>query len=67
MFLPRCPPSIASTVLGMCYTSVALYFRAHGCCAVECGVACCAAQHGAIATFTEYLSLQSLDNHLVEA
>ena len=26
---------------------------AHGCCGVECGAACCAAQHTAIATLTD--------------
>ena len=30
----------------------ALCCSAHGCCAVECSVACCAAQHTAIATLT---------------
>ena len=39
-------------MLGIYYTSVVLCCSAHGCCAVECGVACCAAQHTAIATLT---------------
>ena len=39
-------------MLGIYYTCVALCYSAHGCCAVECGVACCAAQHTAIATLT---------------
>ena len=48
----KCPPSVANTMLGICYTCEALCCSAHGCCAVECGVACCAAQHTAIATLT---------------
>ena len=47
-----CPPSAANTMLGICYTCEALCCSAHGCCAVECGVAYCAAQHTAIATLT---------------
>ena len=54
---PKCslqsyPPSVANTMLGICYTCEALCCSAHGCCAVECSVACCAAQHTAIATLT---------------
>ena len=50
--LQSCPPSIANTMLGICYTCVALCCSAHGCYAVECDVACCAAQHTAIVTLT---------------
>ena len=39
-------------MLGICYTCVALWRSAHGCCAMECSIACCAAQHTAIATLT---------------
>ena len=52
MSLQSCPPSVANTMLGICYTCEALFYSAHGCCAVECGIACCAAQHTAIATLT---------------
>ena len=48
--LQSCPSSVANTMLGIYYTCVALCSRAHGCCAVECGIACCTAQHTAIAT-----------------
>ena len=48
-------PSAANTTLGICYTCVVLCCSAHGCCAVECGVACCTAQHTAIATLTTNL------------
>ena len=40
-------------MLGICYTCEALCCNAHGCCAVECGVACCASQHTSIATLTQ--------------
>ena len=46
------PPSAANTTLGICYTCEALCCSAHGCCSVECGVACCTAQHTAISTLT---------------
>ena len=39
-------------MLGICYSCETLCCSAHGCCAVECGVACCAAHHTAIATLT---------------
>ena len=48
--LKSCPPSVANTMLGICYTCVVLCCSAYGCCAVECGIAYCAAQHTAIAT-----------------
>ena len=48
--LQSCPLSAASTKLGICYTCVVLYCSAHGCYAMECGVACCTAQHTASAT-----------------
>ena len=50
--LQSCPPSAANTMLGIYYTYVALCCSAHGCCAVECGVACCTTQHKASATLT---------------
>ena len=50
--LKSCPPSVANTTLSICYTCVGLSCSAHGCCAVECSVACCAAQHTAITTLT---------------
>ena len=50
--LQTCSPSVANAMLGICYTCVALCCSAHWCCAMECGVACCAAQHTAIATLT---------------
>ena len=46
------PPSVANTMLGICYTFVAFCCSAHGCCGVKCGVACCASQHTAISTLT---------------
>ena len=52
MSLPICPSSAANIMLGICYTCEALCCIGHGCCAVECGVACCIAQHKAIATLT---------------
>ena len=52
MSIPSCPPSAANTMLGISYTYGALCCSAHGFCAVECGVACCTAQHTAIATLT---------------
>ena len=56
--LLSCPPSAASTMLGICYTCVALCCSAHGCCAVECGIAYCTAQHTAIATpYMQYTCL----------
>ena len=42
----------ASTMLGICYTCVALCCSAHGCCAVECSVACCTIQYTAITNLT---------------
>ena len=39
MSLQSCPPSAANTMLGIYYTCEALCCSAHGCCAVECGVA----------------------------
>ena len=50
--LQSCPPSVANTTLGICYICVALCCSAHGYCAVEFSVACCAAKHTAIATST---------------
>ena len=44
-------------MLGICYTCVALCCSAHGCHAVEYGVACCTAQHTAIAILTDVISL----------
>ena len=52
MSLQSCPPSADNTMLAICYTCEALCYSAHRCCAVECSVACCAAQHTAIATLT---------------
>ena len=52
MSLQNCPPSVANTMLGICYTCNVLYCNAHGYCAIECGVACCAAQHTATVTLT---------------
>ena len=52
MSLQSCPPSAANTILGIWYTCEALCCSALGCCAVERGVACCTAQHTAIATLT---------------
>ena len=46
------PPSVANTTLGIYYTYEALFCGAYGCCVVDCGVACCAAQHTAVATLT---------------
>ena len=50
--LQSCPLSAANTMLGVCYTCEVLCCTAHGCYAVVCGVACCAAQHTVIATLT---------------
>ena len=50
--LPSCLPSAANTMLGIYYTCEALCCSEHGCCAVECSVACCTAQQTAIATLT---------------
>ena len=55
--LQSCPLSAANTILGICYTCEELCCSAHGCCAVECGIACCAAQRTAIATFTIFSPL----------
>ena len=52
MSLPSCPQSAANTTVGICYTCEALCCSAHRCYAVECGVACCAAQHTASETLT---------------
>ena len=60
MSLQSCRPSAANTTLGICYTCVALCCSAHGCCAVECGVTYCAAQHPAIATLTLVLHYQKM-------
>ena len=63
-------------MLGIYYTCEALCCSAHGCCAVECGIACCATHHTAIATLilprtklvahqsTEQLQLNTLMNSL---
>ena len=37
-------------MLGIYYTCEAFCYSAHGCCAVECSVACCTAQNTANAT-----------------
>ena len=37
--LQSCPPRVSNTMLGICYTYVALCYSAHGCYAVECGIA----------------------------
>ena len=60
MSIPSCSPSATKTMLGICYTCEALCCSAHGCCAVECGVACWAAQHTAIATLIVLLPTKSL-------
>ena len=52
MFLQSGPPSASNTTLGIYYTCEVLCCSAHGCCAVEYCVACCVAQHKAIATLT---------------
>ena len=39
------PQVVANTMLGICYTCEALCCSAHGCCAVEFGVACCCTAH----------------------
>ena len=38
--LQSCPPNVANTMLGICYTCVVLYCSGHGCCTVECCGAC---------------------------
>ena len=55
MSLQSFPPSVANTMLGICYTFVVLCCSVDGCYAVECGVACCIAQHTAIAALTRWL------------
>ena len=54
-------------MLGICYACVVLCCSAHGCCAVECGVACCAAQYTAIETLTlprtRLIAHQSTQHH----
>ena len=47
------PPSAARTMLGICVIPVVgLYCSAHGCCAVERNIACCAKHCTANATLT---------------
>ena len=43
-------------MLGISCTYEALYCSAYGRCAVECSVACCAAQHTAVATLTGHMT-----------
>ena len=59
MSLESCPLSAANTTLGICYTCEALCCSTHGCCAVECTIACCVAQHTAIATLTNAVVAQN--------
>ena len=49
-------------MLGICYACEALCCSAYGCCAVKCGVACCTAQHTAIATLTVAIFRAMLDS-----
>ena len=67
MFLQSCPPCVANTTLGIYYTCVALCCSTHGCCALECCVACYAAYLTAIATLklpcTRLVTDQSTQQH----